>query len=272
MTLKFELDSLDGVDESIAPLYEADASGKYFLKVEGAVHKQKLEEFRNNNIKLLKERDELKVLADKAAEIEQSLAAEAASKAELEKQIKDLEAKKEEVKDDGKSKANEDELKALTKQIKQLEAARKAQEESFKVNELQLAQQLAAKEAALAEKEAKINAMLLKSEINDAATKVGVKPNSLVAIEAMARTVFKADNGQLVAYDANGVPEFSKDGSSSLSVSEWMTNLKSTIPELFLQPTGAGTQKSTTAGSDSKDLTTAERIAKGLQLMEKSKK
>src|SRR5208282_6857449 len=60
MALKYELDSLDDVPETKRDEYVLDeASKKYRLQVEGAVPADRLKEFRENNKKLQKEREEL---------------------------------------------------------------------------------------------------------------------------------------------------------------------------------------------------------------------
>jgi hypothetical protein len=65
MRLKFETDTIDDVSEQYRDLYEPSEAGGYRLTVDGAVSKDKLTEFRTNNIALAKERDRLaKALAD----------------------------------------------------------------------------------------------------------------------------------------------------------------------------------------------------------------
>jgi hypothetical protein len=76
--LKFEIDSLDGVDESLKSLYE-EKNGKYRLKVEGIDPADELKEA------LRKERDERKAAKDKLAQIEKDQA-EAAQKSLEERQ------------------------------------------------------------------------------------------------------------------------------------------------------------------------------------------
>lgn len=58
--LKFMLENLEGLDEAKAALYTKSADGKFYLDVEGAVSKNKVDEFRNNNITLTQEMDKLK--------------------------------------------------------------------------------------------------------------------------------------------------------------------------------------------------------------------
>ena len=59
MALKFKIKSKDEVPAEHLSLY-TERDGAWHLKVEGAVEKAKLNEFRTTNVALLKERDELK--------------------------------------------------------------------------------------------------------------------------------------------------------------------------------------------------------------------
>jgi hypothetical protein len=59
MALKFKCKTKDEVPAEHFSLY-AERDGAWCLDVDGAVEKSKLDEFRNNNIALTKERDELK--------------------------------------------------------------------------------------------------------------------------------------------------------------------------------------------------------------------
>src|SRR5210317_96736 len=53
VALKYKVESVDGLDESVASLYQKTDDG-YVLQVEGVVDKSKLDEFRDNNIDLMK--------------------------------------------------------------------------------------------------------------------------------------------------------------------------------------------------------------------------
>jgi DNA repair ATPase RecN len=266
MTLKFEVDTIEGLDELIAAEYSKDdASGKYFLNVDGAVHKRKLDEFRENNVKLLKEKDDLLASRVEKSELERLQEQYNTEKAQLAEELEKLKAKKEEVKEEAPTKDNSDELKQLTKQIKQLEAIKKAQDNDIAQIKSELTQKLSDYEAQLQKKSQAYSQVLLNSAVNEAAASVGVDPSALPALKALANATFKVENDALTAYDDTGSPMFSKDGTSSLSVKEWATNLKSSMPQLFIQPVGAGTQKTSTVGSLSNDnLTPLQRIQQGL--------
>ena len=59
MALKYKFKTKEEVPVEHLALY-AERDGAWVLDVEGAVEKAKLDEFRNTNVSLLKERDELK--------------------------------------------------------------------------------------------------------------------------------------------------------------------------------------------------------------------
>jgi hypothetical protein len=65
MRLKYETNTIEDLPEPLRELYEQTEAGSFRLSVDGAVPKTKLDEFRDNNISLAKERDKLaKALAD----------------------------------------------------------------------------------------------------------------------------------------------------------------------------------------------------------------
>jgi len=59
MALKFKFKTKDEIPAEHLPLY-AEREGAWVLDVDGAVEKSKLDEFRNTNVSLIKERDDLK--------------------------------------------------------------------------------------------------------------------------------------------------------------------------------------------------------------------
>src|SRR5688572_29973457 len=63
MPLKYRIKAKDEIPAEHLPLY-AERDGAGVLDVEGAVEKSKLDEFRNTNVALMKERDDLKARYD----------------------------------------------------------------------------------------------------------------------------------------------------------------------------------------------------------------
>ena len=113
MALKFKFKTKDEIPAEHLPHY-AEREGAWVLDVDGAVEKSKLDEFRNSNVSLIKERDDLKkryegidpdavkALADEKRQLEEAQQLKAGEvekvvenrikgvKADLEKQIATL--------------------------------------------------------------------------------------------------------------------------------------------------------------------------------------
>ena len=147
-----------------------------------------------------------------------------------------------------------------------MEAIIKAMKDETAAKEAQLSSKLTELSSQLDAKIKAHNTMLLNASVNEAAVAAGVDPVALPAVKALASTVFKIENDTLVGYDPNdGSPLFSKDGQTNLSVREWAASLKDTMPQLFMQPKGAGTQKSSlTSAATSDSLTPLQKIQQGL--------
>lgn len=80
-----------------------------------------------------------------------------------------------------------------------------------------------------------------------AAGEKGALPESMEAIQALAKGVFVTDDeGNVVALDADGDVVFGKDGKSPLQVAEWLDGLKERMPNLFAMPKGANVRGSGT--------------------------
>ena len=58
MVLKFVLDSLEDLEDNVKALYSKHTDGKFYLDVEGAVSKSKVDEFRDNNVSLKQQIEE----------------------------------------------------------------------------------------------------------------------------------------------------------------------------------------------------------------------
>lgn len=263
MALKFELDTLDGLDASIAGLY-TESEGKFYLDVDGAVSKAKLNEFRETNVKLLKERDEIlnnRVDKSELSKLQEQFEAE---KTQLATELEALKAKQADLKTDPPTKDNTDELKALNKQIKQLEAIKKAQEDQLSSVQTDLSAKLSASEQEKRDLASKLSQFQLNAAVAEAVNVAGLDPLALPAIKILAAATFKTEGGELIAYDTDGSPMFSKDGNTALTVAEWAGNLKKSMPQFALQSFGAGLQNNTTAAGSSDTMTPLQRITSGL--------
>ena len=229
MKLKFKLDTLEGLDAAIAALYEQGADGAYYLSVDGVVGKDKLDEFRNNNVKLLKDLEKFKDVDP--AKYQELLAL--AKKQEEKKLIDAGEIDKVVEQRVGEMKSTyETQLKTLTEQN------------------------------SVAQRQ--LESLLIDNAVRDAAVKSGVQPTAVDDVLLRAKATFKIKDGNAVPVGAQGNVVYGKDGTSPMSVVDWTTGLKKQAPHLFQGSQGGGAQGSGKGNVDTSKLTSAQKIAQGL--------
>jgi len=229
MKLKFKLDTLEGLDAAIAGLYEQGADGAYYLSVDGAVDKSKLDEFRNNNVKLLKDLEKFKDVDP--AKYQELLDL---SKKQQEKKLIDAgELDKVVEQRVGEMKSTyENQLKTLTEQN------------------------------SVAQRQ--LESLLIDNAVRDAALKSGVQATAVDDVLLRAKATFKIKDGSAVPVDAQGNVVYGKDGTSPMSVVDWTSGLKKQAPHLFQGSQGGGAQGSGKGNVDTSKLSSAQKIAQGL--------
>lgn len=158
--LKFIIDSIDGLEDSIKSLYEPTDDGKYQLAVEGAVSKAKIDEFRTNNIRLTKELEKFK-------DIDPVKYAEYKKKAETAKTDDDLE-------------------ELVQNRVKQLtdEHTKTTSELTEKLNTAN----------------SQLSHVMIHSEVRSKALEHGVIPTALDDVLLRAGTIFKLIDGVAVPH------------------------------------------------------------------------
>lgn len=237
MSLKLEVATLDGIPEAVKPLYVAK-DGKYVLDAEGLDEMQgakaRLTEFRDNNIKLLKQLENQSSLTD-------------SEKAEM----KRLQGIEKEYKDKQRIPISEMDthVAARTKQL----------HEEFTTK------------LADAQKESSTYQSMFESEkignvLRNEALKAGVLPDALDDVMNRGERVFKLKDGAVIAFDSKNELIYGKDG-KALQVSEWFDGLATSAKFLFATNSGSGATGSTrTSGKvDLDSMSGAERIAHGLR-------
>ena len=229
MALKHKIEKLEDVAEPLRTLYEAGTGG-FFLQVEGMVPKAQLDEFRNNNIALMQERDNLIT------------------------KFKDVDVVKyrEMLASAGKT----------PKEIDDAVAARVAAlNEEHAATVAELNQKLAATSTQL-------QTVLVDGTLKSEAAKSGVLATALDDIVYRGRTVFHTENGQLIAKNERGEKLYDKDGTSPLSVGSWLKDLKKNAPHLFEGMRGGGANGSGGPGgagqADVSKMTATQKIAYAL--------
>jgi hypothetical protein len=183
----------------------------YHLDIpEGFVPKSKLDEFRNNNVSLMKERDQLK---SKYGDIDADAAREAL------KMKQELEEKK--------LIASGDVDKVVEQRVSKMRDEHKKERDRL--------------DAELAAKNSRLSELLIDNQIKDVALKpeIGVLPKAITTVVKLAKDVWTLDkDGKPVAMNGDQAI-YGKDG-TPITMAEWIANLKTEHDYLFGQPVGGG--------------------------------
>jgi DNA-binding transcriptional MerR regulator len=227
--LKYAVDDVNALDESVQGLYEKTDDGKYVLQVEGVVPKSRLDEFRDNNIELKKQMDRFKnVDPDQYNE------------------LLDLKRKVDESKLVESGKVDE----AVEQRVKTLqeEFDTKMQEMSGKYNG--------------AQKE--LERTKLSSELQGKALQAGAYESALNDIENRARQVYRLVDNDIVPMDSKGQVIYGRNGSDPMPMNEWLKGLAKDAPHLFKGSEGGDAKNKGNAGQDRSKMSSRDKISSGL--------
>jgi len=232
MTLKHKIEKLEDVPEAMRGFYEAGTGG-FFLQVEGMVPKTQLDEFRNTNIEVMRERDELR---NKFKDVDPTKYLEYKAAAEKTPE------------------AIDNAVKARVAQLRQ--------EHEQQLNDV------TAKYTAASQQ---LDILVVDGSLRGEATKHGILPTAIDDVILRGRTVFRRMDGQLLAVNEKGEKLYDKDGTSPLSVESWVKDLKKSAPHLFEGMRGSGAQGAHGGSGGTRDMaqmTSTEKIALGLAQMD----
>ena len=239
MALKFVLDSLEGLDENLQGLYSKHTDGKFYLDVDGAVSKSKVDEFRDNNISLKKQVEEL---TDKYGNIDLEKYQELMDKAAL---------------DDGKKRITMDKVDEIV-----AERTQKMKEEH--------ANQVTALTGSRDELSKQLDNLLIDGAIRDAAVAAKVRAGAVEDVVLRGKQTFKVVDGKAVAHDDKGNVQYGKDGTNPLGPVEWVGGLKASAEHLFEQSKGGGAGGGDNRGGDqnqhqdTSNMSPLQKIAAGM--------
>ena len=229
--LKTKVDSLEEVPESLQQYYEETGTGSYVLSIDGVPPQAqaKIAEFRDNNINLAKEKEELlermKIYegldADKAREALAKLATMEEEELVKSGDVETLVQQK-------LAAAQNDHLK----QLESLKAARDEAEKKAKINQ------------------AKLSEFIIQNKILEAVNNVA-QPHQAAIPDILYRAKSQwrlAEDGSMYAVDEYGNKQYSKGGDELISPTEWSKNLVENARHLFSasigsQATGSGGAK-----------------------------
>lgn len=231
MGLKHTIAKLEDVPENVRNLYIPQGD-KYVLDVEGVVPKEKLDEFRTNNIALQQQIDKYKdvdpVKYRELMTIQQKITEkELLDKGEVEKLV---------------------ELRVTTMRD-------------------DLTGQLNMSNAALQKAQAQLGVLLIDNVIKSAAIKQGVIPEAVDDVVLRAKGVYSIDEkGVPIPKGSDGKVVYGKDGTAPMAVEEWLGSLKTSAKHLFqgARGSGAGGGDNGAGRGDMSKLTPAQKISAGL--------
>lgn len=229
MPFKYKLATLDGLPDAHKILYKQEGS-EFVLDTEGVVPKDKLDEFRNNNIALQQQLDKLKdVDPIKYREL-----------INLDKQVREGEL---------------------------IKAGKLDEVVNLRVGEMKtsLEAQIAEKDTVINQTTSQLSILLIDNQVKSAALTLGIHPTAVDDIVLRARGVFTVDKGTPLPKDASGNVIYGKDGSTPMTIQDWAQGLKKTAPHLFVGSFGSGAGGGRGNGSvDVSKMTPSQKIAYGL--------
>jgi hypothetical protein len=207
MTLKAVVDSLDAVPEAFRELY-AEKDGKFQISaIEGLAPADKVREFRENNIALAKQIEEMTA---KFAGIDPE---QVRQLNEQQRKIKDKE-----LIDSGK--------------IEELFAERIAPMKASFEKDLSAAKEHSTK------LQSQLETLLIDGAIRDAASKAGVRATAVDDVLLRGRQAFRLQDGKAVPMDGDKM--LYGKGGDPMSVDEWVSGLADRAPHLFEPSQGGG--------------------------------
>ena len=223
MPLKLKYTNLKEIPAEDVRLY-VERDGAWVLDAEVAADKAKLDEFRTNNVALLKELNEIKQRFDGINPDEVRKLAEEKQRLEDEQRVKAGEFDKVL---DGRLKA------AKTDWEKQLAAI--ASERDVLV--------------------ARLTATQIEQGVTETATKRGLRATAIPDITSRARAVFKLVNGAATAFESDGkTVRVGKDGVAPMTLDEWVDTQVSDAPHLFESNAGGGAAGNGSGGAGNRSV------------------
>lgn len=229
MKLKYKVAKIEDVAEEFRSLYEQGSDGSWTLSVDGAADKSRLDEFRNNNVDLLKKLEAFKDLdpnkVKELIETERKLA---------EKKLIDA-----------------GDIEGLVAQ--RVNAMKSDYEKKF----TEMSEQLGLSTRQL-------ETLMVDNVVREHSTKLGVAATAVDDVILRAKSLFKVKDGAPQALDSEGKTIYGKDGTASLTVAEWIGGLKEQAPHLFMASQGSGASHQQGGKPDMSKMSASQKIAAGL--------
>lgn len=217
-------ESFNGLNESVREHYSKDGDN-YYLQAVGMSPKSKVDEFRNANIDLKKTNEtQTSTIADLNGKLQ--IANEGSSEEKVNQLVESALGKR--------TKSMKDEMQ---KTIDELTTGK-------------------------ASSDGKLSSLLVSDAVNREAIAAGVKDTALTDVLTRAGKVFKVVDGKATPYDGDDVI-YGKDGTTPLTVKDWLAGQAATAPHLFKESKGSGADnKDKSGGATPKQISRSEFDAK----------
>ena len=211
-----------------------EQNGKFYLDVDGAVSNDKVAEFRNKNIELMKNLDDLKGQFNGIDP----------------KKYKDAMTRIEEL--DGKKTVPMEEMERMvSERVQTMKSEMQETIDNLTKDKTTLSSQL--------------ESLIIDSAVRSAATKHKVLSTAVDDVVLRAKSTFKMEKGAAMPYDTKGNVIYDKDGETPLSVDGWVKGLEKTAGHLFEGSQGGGARNNGTFnGVNTNDMSALQKIQAGL--------
>lgn len=234
MSLQFKVEDKTEIPKGLESHY-VERDGAYFLDVSDMVEKSRLDEFRTNNIKLSKAKDEIEAKFKKLqpfsglddATIDMLAGINPDEYKNMKSMIDRIDASK--LIDEGK-----------IDQLLSERMARLSKDHESQVKKM--SDELSKRGQTINDLNSRLSTILIDSQIQSAAGKMdGIKSDVMDIVVMMGRQIFRMnESGEIEARDAKGEKIYGKDGAETMTIDEWVSKLPIERPSLFESSQGAG--------------------------------
>lgn len=239
MPLKVVVKDINEIDEPLRPLY-TQVGDEYVLDTEDGEFKSKIGEFRNTNIDLQKQLQQLQEQAGQVDTLQEQL-----------KSFEGLDANKAREAMDKMRQINEKKLIEAGKLDEVLEQRTSRMKSDYEGQIKALQQSLSQNKDEVSTFKSKLTEVVIDNSLQAAVSKVAsVRPGAMQDIISRGRGVWSIDDdGNPVPTGSDGKVMYGKDGKSTLSMEEWAQSLVTDAGYLFEPSSGGGSGGGLSGGS-----------------------
>lgn len=245
MAIKYTYDNLESIPENMVDLYAKQEDGTYSLgEVEGLVQKTKVDEFRDNNINLRKQIEEIQSGKDESVRQAEEIRLEMeAIKRQYDgidlEEVKALQAERKAMEEKKLIEAGEVD-KLIEQRVQEVLGVKDKEAEGLKSGYEAKMKELT--ELALGY-DAQLNEMLVDNEITRLAAEAGVRSTAVDDVLNRGRSMFEVEDGVATAKDSDGRKIYGDDAVTPLTIEGWLTKLTDSAPHLFESSKGSGSKQ-----------------------------